>query len=68
MSLTKKKTSRPSSTTLAHVNTLLDEALEETFPASDPISICLGHETPRDAIAVRAKRHAPCENPISIDE
>jgi hypothetical protein len=31
--------SRPA--TMAHLNELLDEALEETFPASDPIAIAV---------------------------
>ncbi len=26
---------------MAHIDELLDEALVETFPASDPISICI---------------------------
>ena len=30
---------KPSLTTLAHLDKLLDEALRETFPASDPIAV-----------------------------
>ena len=30
---------------LAHLNELLDEALEETFPASDPIAIAVELES-----------------------
>ena len=33
------KPQRPSSRLLAHLNGLLDEALEQTFPASDPVAI-----------------------------
>ena len=33
------KAQRPSSRLLAHLNWLLDEALEQTFPASDPVAI-----------------------------
>jgi hypothetical protein len=37
-----------SSTARAHLNDLLDEALEETFPASDPIAIAVEPETMED--------------------
>lgn len=40
MSAKKKRRNRLPPAIRAHVNALLDEALEETFPASDPISIC----------------------------
>jgi hypothetical protein len=30
---------------MAHLNELLDEALEETFPASDPIAIAVEPES-----------------------
>ena len=33
------KAHRPSSRLLAHLNWLLDEALEQTFPASDAVAI-----------------------------
>ena len=33
------KAHRPSSRLLTHLNWLLDEALEQTFPASDPVAI-----------------------------
>ncbi len=32
---------KPSRTTLAHLDQLLDEALQETFPASDPIAVAV---------------------------
>jgi hypothetical protein len=37
--LTTKRPHKPRPATMAHLNELLDEALEETFPASDPIAI-----------------------------
>jgi hypothetical protein len=38
-----KKPQQPSSAAKAHVEDLLDEALKETFPASDPVAIDVGH-------------------------
>ena len=38
------KAHRPSSRLLAHLNWLLDEALEQTFPASDPVAIDIDRE------------------------
>lgn len=32
----------------AHLNELLDEALEESFPASDPVAIDVGLQPPRE--------------------
>jgi hypothetical protein len=42
---TKKRTHKPLPATKAHLNELLDEALEETFPASDPIAIAVELES-----------------------
>ena len=39
------KAQRPSSRLLAHLNWLLDEALEQTFPASDPVVIDIDRES-----------------------
>ena len=39
------KAQRPSSRLLAHLNWLLDEALEQTFPASDPVAIDIDRES-----------------------
>ena len=39
------KAHRPSSRLLAHLNWLLDEALEQTFPASDAIAIDFERES-----------------------
>ena len=40
------KTHRLSSRALAHLDGLLDEALEQTFPASDAIAIDIERESP----------------------
>jgi len=34
-----KKAHKASATALAHIDELLDEALKQTFPASDPVAI-----------------------------
>lgn len=60
MSVKKRRLNRLPSAATAHLSELLDEALEETFPASDPISICLEIETPEQA-AVQTPRHTPSE-------
>jgi hypothetical protein len=39
------KAHRPSSRLLAHLNWLLDEALEQTFPASDAVAIDIDRES-----------------------
>jgi hypothetical protein len=51
--LTTKRPHKPRPATMAHLNELLDEALEETFPASDPIAIAveLGSAEPKTAQA-----------------
>jgi hypothetical protein len=43
--LTTKRPHKPRPATMAHLNELLDEALEETFPASDPIAIAVEPES-----------------------
>ena len=44
------KPHRASSSALAHLDGLLDEALEQTFPASDAVAIDFKRESPdRDA-------------------
>jgi hypothetical protein len=42
---TKRHSRKPSPTTLAHLDQLLDEALRETFPASDPIALAIERGT-----------------------
>jgi hypothetical protein len=44
----------------AHIDNLLDEALKETFPASDPIAI--------DVEAVRSPHAAPYDKAVRRDE
>ena len=41
-----KNPQKSSSAAMAHMNDLLDEALKQTFPASDPIAINVEHESP----------------------
>ncbi len=43
---TKRHPRKPSPTTFAHLDHLLDEALRETFPASDPIAVAVDRGTP----------------------
>jgi hypothetical protein len=46
-----KKAHKASAATLAHIDELLDEALKQTFPASDPVAINIerASDEPRDA-------------------
>ncbi len=37
--LAQKRSRKPLRAAMTHLNELLDEALEETFPASDPVAI-----------------------------
>ena len=51
-----KKAHKASVATLAHIDELLDEALKQTFPASDPVAINIepaSHER-RDAKPARS--------------
>jgi len=66
MSAKKKRPNRLLPARMAHLNALLDEALEETFPASDPISICLEIGARQQAMAVQAPRHTHPRNPIRV--
>jgi hypothetical protein len=43
-----KKADKASSATLAHIEELLDEALKQTFPASDPVAITIEHASDVD--------------------
>ena len=51
--LTPKNTQKRLPAAIAHLNELLDEALKETFPASDPIAISVELESPEHATAAR---------------
>jgi hypothetical protein len=44
---------------MAHMNDLLDEALKQTFPASDPIAINIELESLKHGIAITPGVHAP---------
>jgi hypothetical protein len=45
-----KKAHKASAATLAHIDELLDEALKQTFPGSDPVAINIerASDEPRD--------------------
>jgi len=47
-----KNPQKSPSAEIAHMNDLLDEALTETFPASDPIAINVELELPGHGIAI----------------
>jgi hypothetical protein len=49
------KNPQKSPAAIAHMNDLLDEALKETFPASDPIAINIELESPGDGIAITTR-------------
>ena len=46
MMLTPKRLPKPLSAAMAHLDELLDEALKDTFPASDPVAINVEIEPP----------------------
>ena len=48
--LTRKNPQKSLPAAIAHMNELLDEALQETFPASDPIAINVELELPAHGI------------------
>jgi len=50
--LTPKNPQKSLPAAIAHMNDLLDEALKETFPASDPIAINIALESPEHGIAM----------------
>jgi hypothetical protein len=55
--LVDKKSLKASSAARAHVDDLLDEALNETFPASDPVAINIEREwDEREVLRVRGSR------------
>jgi len=57
--LTPKNTQKRLPAAIAHMNDLLDEALKETFPASDPIAINVELESPEHGIATTPGFRAP---------
>lgn len=54
--LTQKNSQKRRAAAKAHLNELLDEALTETFPASDPIAINVELESPEHRSAAAGKR------------
>jgi hypothetical protein len=54
--LLEKKLLKASPAALAHVDDLLDEALNETFPASDPVAINIEREWDERILRVRGSR------------
>jgi hypothetical protein len=56
---TSKNLQKSPSAEMAHINDLLDEALTETFPASDPIAINVEPESPGHEIATTPGVRAP---------
>ena len=56
---TPKNPQKSPSAAIAHMNDLLDEALTETFPASDPIAINVELESPGHEIATTPGVRAP---------
>lgn len=57
--LTPKNPQKSRLTAIAHMNDLLDEALKQTFPASDPIAINVDLESPDHEIAVKDRFRTP---------
>jgi hypothetical protein len=61
-----KHAHRQSAAVMAHLNQLLDEALNETFPASDPVAIAIEYESAEETELYNtmesrspARRHPP---------
>jgi hypothetical protein len=48
-----KSVSRISTPSTAHIEELLDEALRQTFPASDPVAIAIERDTGEDVEVAR---------------
>jgi hypothetical protein len=57
--LTPKSPQKSHAAAIAHMNDLLDEALKETFPASDPIAINVDLKSPDHEIAATATFRTP---------
>jgi hypothetical protein len=57
--LTQKNSQKRLAAATAHLNELLDEALKETFPASDPIAINVELESREHGIATTPGVRAP---------
>jgi hypothetical protein len=48
----------------SHSEDMLDEALRETFPASDPIAITIDHRAPKGARASKVMRDSIVRGPL----
>ena len=57
--LTPKNPQKSLPAAIAHMNDLLDEALKDTFPASDPIAINVDLESTEHGIAITPGFRAP---------
>ncbi len=55
----KKHSKKLSSAEMAHLNELLDEALKGTFPASDPMSVCVEIESSEHVVTPPEEHHNP---------
>jgi hypothetical protein len=53
-----KKTHALPPPTIGHMDELLDEALNETFPASDPVAINIERASDQPAVTLRRMRSA----------
>jgi hypothetical protein len=53
------KNQQKSPAAIAHMNDLFDEALKETFPASDPVAIDVDLESPEHGVDITAGFHVP---------
>jgi hypothetical protein len=63
--LVEKKRLKASSAALAHIDDLLDEALNETFPASDSVAINVERDE-REILPARGSR-APVSDRRNVD-
>jgi hypothetical protein len=59
MMRTPKRLHKPLRAAMAHLDELLDEALKETFPASDPVAINVEIEPHEHETATRDGSRAP---------
>ncbi len=56
--LTAKLLHKSNRAALAHLDAILDEALQETFPASDPIAVAVELESPKPGTSEDGQVHA----------
>ena len=58
--------SAPQAVVARHIEELLDEALEETFPASDPIAVHVTLPAIDDALDEALDETFPASDPVAI--